>query len=520
MHQERSEHLRSDLIFYLACFVFLYVHLFYFPATPFFNEADHLNLLNDAKRMTEGEFIYRDFFEFLFPGAPALYALLMTVFGPKYWIVNAVIVVHGLAAALLGVQISRKVIADSAVAYLPSAIFLFFGFRWFGGDGEHRMLSPLLAYLAVLLLLNGRTLRRLALTGAACAFASFFTQQRGFLTLAAILLFLFFEFGWLRRDWQLLVKSSLVLLGSFVGVLAVAILPFVIVAGPDTFFDCTFVFLRTYVQDSEFNSLQAYFSTLAKIQTLGTPIFLVSLFYTILIPAIYLAVFAFAANRWKRSNTSGLSGILLLSIVGLFLSIGTSGPNVSRLFQVALPATIALVWLVYQTQLLTASFARVAVVVLAAVGILLGIRLHFAPESKMLDTPSGRIVFLSPLVAERYEWLLKNAEPGDLVYETYNSHVNFPLALRNPSRISILLNSGYSPPEHVRWVIEDLKRAGPRYIIWNGTWTNDVSQRPEGERLEPFYRFMTSNYRRVKTFTPYEDRAREIWERADLSGLR
>ena len=516
MYKESRVHtgnLRNDLIFYLACFVFLYIHLFYLPAIPFFNEADHVNLLNDAKRMTEGEVMYRDFFEFMFPGAAALYALLMTVFGPKYWLVNAVIGCHGMLAAFLGVLISRRVIADSAIAYLPSAIFLFFGFRWLGGDGEHRMLSPLFAYVAILVLLHARTLPRLAVAGVACAFASFFTQQRGFVAIAAILVFLFVEVGVLNRDWPRLLKGSIAVLGTFLGTLSVLLLPFIIAAGPEVFFDRTILFLLTYIQDAEFNSLNTYILTFRKISTLGTPILLAMLFYTVLIPGVYVVVFGYVIARWKRTDNSNYTAILLLCLVGLLLSLGNSGPNVSRLFHVALPAVIALVWLVYQTGLLRETIVKVSIAILAATGIALGIRLQLAPDSKVLETPSGRIVMLSPVVAERYEWLLENIAPGDLVYETYNSHVNFPLGIGNASRISILLNSGYSPPQHVAWVIEDLKRSKPRYIIWDGTWTHDVSQRPAGEGLEPFYRFMTANYHRVKKFTPYEGREREIWER-------
>lgn len=510
---DTRRNLRNDLIFYLACFVFLYLHLFYWPAIPIFNEADHVNLLNDAKRITEGEVIYRDFFEFVFPGAPALYALLMGVIGPKFWIVNAVIGIHGMLAAILGVQISRRVIADSAIAYLPSAIFIFFGFRWLGGDGEHRMLSPLFAYAAVLVLLRGRTFARLAAAGAACGFTSFFTQQRGFVTAAAIGIFLFVEFGISKRDWGGMIKRSAVLLGTFLAVLVVLVLPFVIAAGPATFFDCTFVFLRSYVQEGEFNNLNTYITTFTKTSALGIPIMMATLFYTLLIPGVYVIVFIVGFIRWRRSEGFEMAGIMLVSLVGLFLALGNSGPNVSRFYQVALLGVIALVWLIAQARVATPARARLAVAALALIGILLGIRLQLAPDSEVIQTESGRLVFLSPVLTERYKWLIAHAKPGDLVYETYNSYVNFPLGFRNPSRISILLNSGYSPPHHVAWVIEDLKRENPRYIIWDGAWTNDVTQRPEGERLEPFYRYMAGHYHRVASFSVYEGREREIWER-------
>ncbi|MGD9561119.1 MAG: hypothetical protein AB7F88_02750 [Pyrinomonadaceae bacterium] len=504
-----------ELIFYLACFVFLYLQVFYFPATSIYYESDHVNLLNDAKRITEGEFIYRDFFEFTFPGAATLYAALMLVAGPKYWLVNAVIILHGLLAAFLGIQLSRRIIGDTAVAYLPSAIFIFFGFRWLGIDGEHRMISPLFCYLAVLILVQERTVRRLALAGVACAFASFFSQQRGVLAAAAISVFVFCEFGIAKGEWGRAFRHSFVLGAAFLASLALLLLPFVILAGPSTFFDCTIGFLRWYIQDPQTNSLRTFFSTLTKVGSQGVVMLIVSLFYSLLIPGVYVIVGLVAAIRCRRSNTAGLSGILLLSCVGFFLALGSTGPNASRLFQIGLPAVIALCWLIYQTRSASPILMKAAVACLAIFGILLGIRLQLAWDATILDTPSGRLVFLSPVIAERYEWLLENAKPDDMVYETYNSHVNFPLGLRNPSRMSILLNSGYSPPEHVARAIEDLKRAKPRYIIWDGTWTNESEQDTDGKRLGPFYRYLEANYTRIKAFTPYDGREREIWERSD-----
>ena len=79
---------QANVVFFVLAFCFLYLHLFIFPATPIYYENRPRWLLNDAKRMVEGEIIYRDFFEFVFPGSHTLYALFIAIFGPKYWIAN------------------------------------------------------------------------------------------------------------------------------------------------------------------------------------------------------------------------------------------------------------------------------------------------------------------------------------------------------------------------------------------------------------------------------------------------
>ena len=167
---------RADVVFFLLAFCFLYLHLFIIPATPIYYEMDHVALLNDAKRMVGGEIIYRDFFEFVFPGTHSLYAAFIAIFGPKYWIANFLILAHGLASAAICVAFGRHLFGRTAYSYLPAAIYLYFGFRWLGIDGEHRMFSPIFGYLAVLVLLKGRTLPRVALAGFFCALSSFFTS--------------------------------------------------------------------------------------------------------------------------------------------------------------------------------------------------------------------------------------------------------------------------------------------------------------------------------------------------------
>ena len=501
-----------ELTFYAVCFAFIFLHVFILPATPIYYEADHINLLNDAKRITEGQFIYRDFFEFLFPGAHVLFAGLMFVFGAKYWLVSAVIIVHGMIAVWLGAQISRRVIGSGYIAYLPSAIFLFLGFRWFGVDGEHRMISPLFTYAAILVLLRSRSVPRLILAAVFCAGASFITQQRGFLTVAAVVIVLLIEFGLYRREWPRFLKLGTILGAVFTASLGIMLLPFIIVAGWEVFFEDTILFLAAYAQDPATNSLQTYLSTLTKISSFGNIMTLVTLFYSFLIPLVYAAALIVIFVRRNRERITEQAGILLVCLVGLLLSVGTSGPNVYRLYQVSIPALVALVWLFCRIKVVRPRIDLAAITALAAFGLVLGIRLQTAWDVKFFDTASGRLAFTSPVIAERYEWLLENSKPGDKVYEVYNSHVNFPLGLSNPSRMSILLNTGYSPPQHVAWAVEDLKREKPRYIIWDGAWTSELELLPETERLKPLYMFLTGNYHKVRSFTPYDGREMEMWE--------
>ncbi len=257
-----------DLVFLSVCFVFLYIHLFLLPNTPIYYEMDHVALLNDAKRMMDGDVIYKDFFEFTFPGSHSLYFLFLSIFGAKYWVANFLILLHGMASAVLCLAISRRLMGTGFYSYLPAAIYMFFGFRWFGVDGEHRMFSPVLACAAVFILLGKLSYGRIAHAGLACALSSFFTQQRGILAVAAVGVFLFIEIALIRREWGRFFKSAIILsLSCFVS-LFLMLLPFLIAAGADLFYESTFLFLSNDGQDPETNSLQSYLGTLAKLRTL------------------------------------------------------------------------------------------------------------------------------------------------------------------------------------------------------------------------------------------------------------
>ena len=506
---------RLDAIFLAVCLVFLYLHLFILPNTPIYYEMDHVALLNDAKRMIEGEVIYRDFFEFTFPGSHSLYAIFLSIFGTKYWVANFLILLHGMAAAVLALFISRRVIADNLFAYLPPTIFIFLGFRWFGIDGEHRMFSPLFAYLAVLFLLSKRTILRIAAAGIACGFSSFFTQQRGVLTASAIGLYLFIEIALVEREWRRFAKSAVIFSLCFAGSLALLLLPFVVAAGQDRFYDCTIRFLANYVEDPSTNGLQTYLGTLAKVRTLGLLMTAVAVFYYLLVPLVYCITLIYLRVKRKNSDIRYKDGVLLVCLVGLFLSLGTLAPNAPRIFQISLPALILFSWMIYQLNFKTDVVAKVAVIALICFGLVLAGRLQFAWDAQTLHTPSGDLAFLSPVVLERYAWLDEHTQPNDYIYETYNAHVNFPLHLRNPSRISILLNTGYTPHDQVMQAIEDLKRRNARYIIWDGAWNDEMRTLGDDEKLKPFYLYMTSNYRFQKNFSPYDGRSMEIWERMD-----
>jgi hypothetical protein len=501
-----------NFIYLAFCCLYIYLHLFILPNLPIFYEEDHLIFVHDAWRMLEGEAIYRDFFQITFPGTQVFYLLLFYIFGTKFWLVNATVFLQAIVQTVLCLAVSKRIIGNNWYAYLPPSLFLFLGFRWFGIDGSHRMLSPIFVWAAIYILLKKRTYWRLFLAGLFCAFASFFTQQRGLLAVGAIAVFLFVAFLKDRTDWRRLLTSEFVLLFSYAVVIFALITPFLVSAGPKIFFDYTIFYISKYVQDPSAN-YQTYFIAFQKIFDQGILVSVIMFFYYAMIPLIYLVVFIFLWLKRKSLEESCKDRVLLISIVGFCLSIGTFAPNAYRLFQISIPALVVFGWLLFQLKPKSNWFIKPAVVGLMLFGGVLAIRIQTAWENHLLKTPTGTIVFQSPVVLERYKWLSENAVMGEYVFEVYQCAVSFSLQLRNPTNVPFLANTGFTSPRMVAEAVESLEQKKTRLIIWDAAWDKELETPDHGENLGAFSDYLKRNYVLVKSFTPYNYRQMQVWER-------
>ncbi len=495
----------TDLIFMLIAACYLYFHLFVSGATPIFYEEDHLYFIQDAWRMYRGEALYRDFFEYTFPGTQVLYFALLKLFGTKFWVINAVILLQGMSISLICIAIGKYLFEKSWSVYLPAALFLFFGFRWFGIDGSHRMLSPIFFLLAILVLMLSQSRQRLVLAGIFCAFSSYFTQQRGFFVIGAIGIFLIIEALKNKTGFKKWFFDSATLSVAFLASLILLLLPFVISAGAGKFFDYTIVYIRNYVQEPTAN-YGAYSRVFNVILEQGMFISGVMLFYYALIPLVYFVCFIYL---WRKKYESG---VLLIALVGACLALSTFAPTPMRIFQICMPGLIIFVWLLHQFKFRNDWLAKGAVAALVLLSAVLTVRLQMNWEKLYLETPTGRIAYLSPVTLERYKWLSENAEPGEYVFEVYQCAVNFPLQMPNPTELTFLLDNGYTPQWQVDLAVENLKQKNPRFIIWDGKFNKEISERKPGDHIAPLYDYLRERYILEKAFTPYSKREMQVWK--------
>ena len=197
-----------------GAFVYLYLNLFILPATPIhFLTPDSTSFLFNARRMQQGQVIYRDFFELTLPATEVYYLALFKIFGNRAWIPNATLILLGVGLTYFVLVISRKVISGKA-AYLPALWFLVIPFRS-QLDATHHWFSTFFVMAALALLVVNITALRLVGAGAILGVAFCFTQTSGFLAAAGLGLFFLWaaltgELSWGNfRRAQLYIWSSL-----------------------------------------------------------------------------------------------------------------------------------------------------------------------------------------------------------------------------------------------------------------------------------------------------------------------
>ncbi|PYV11640.1 MAG: hypothetical protein DMG23_03695, partial [Acidobacteria bacterium] len=343
--------------------LFLYFRTFIFPYTPIYQGDNAPVFLLEARRILEGEVIYRDFFEFIFPGTQVLYALLFKLFGVHLWIPAAMLVVLGLVLSGLMFAISARLMPAKS-ALLPGFLFVTLAFG----------------------------------NVAAC-----FTQSRGALALLGFGVFLVWECHAGRRGRRWLAKSEACLLSSFLAVVAPFVGYFVFKVGFGRFFYCTFTFIRRYYSFFDRNNLGVYMVDVPAYEgILEWPAVAIWLFIHALVP---LAIVLFFVRFWREAaahREEPWDRLMLVGVTGLasFLAIAPA-PNWFKVCTASLPALILFVWFVRSEK----PSHRAARIVLWAVGLGAFFLMPVMVQTdwhRRIEGPAGSAAVLEP---ERYEKL-------------------------------------------------------------------------------------------------------------------
>lgn len=346
---QKTPHERTPVLALLATIAGLYLIAFLMPGCPVYQFDSCPIFLQEAQRMTEGQVIYRDFFEPTFPGTQYVFLGLIKLFGVKSWIPNAMFILLGSLLAWAGAALAKQIM-PSGPFLLPSALFLAFTYIT-EPDPTHHWFSTLGVMLALGSLIVRRTPRRIALAGGVLGLTTLFTQSIGPAALLGVAVFLLWECRSKGQALREFVKRLVILVVPFAAVDLVAVAYLAARAGLARFVYCTVVFPFEFFRLWYWNTPQVYLAE-SEIPVFSSPLrelpaICIWLFVHFLVPFIYLVFLVRMFRRAKGSPREPWDRLMLLTIVGLFefLTIAYS-PSWLRICTVAFPAIIVFVWLI------------------------------------------------------------------------------------------------------------------------------------------------------------------------------
>jgi hypothetical protein len=503
-----SAHLRpgfdwSTPTLLLGSAAYLYANLFASPTVPFLLSGDQVYFWMNALRTLQGARIYQDFFQFTPPGTDLLYLVVFKLFGLHVWACNAVVLGLGVALSWLCFKIA-KLIMGRPQAFLAAWLFLVLIYGKLL-NATHHWFSMLAAMAAVAILMKARTPERIVISGFLLGVASFFTQTRGPVAALGIAIFLFWEKIRTEGSWPDLLRRQALLISSFIATLTILSGYFIITTGIRQLW----YFQITYVRQYMLSGL-----TIPSLGLPETPTWrnLPAVGQYLLVYALLPVVYGIALWRcWReRRNPPSIDAgrIALLALVGLVLLAEVAQSlNWLRVYCIAMPGIILLVWILRTARLRTYLVGSIWVGILCLAIPQISVRHH--RKFVTVELPAGRVA-APPQTYEKLQWLMQNSKPGEPFFEAGWPGLYLPLRLSNPVYLDALGRDEQTRPQYIELSIRQLEAKQVPHILWSPRLDSPDSFNPPGAyHLNEFREYLHSHYQRVLVFSDRD----EIWVR-------
>ena len=491
-----------------ASFLFLYFQLFVPFFTPIWTGGDALIWLDDARRMLNGQALYRDFVQITLPGTDLLYFIAFKIFGPRMWIANVMLLMVGIALAWLSYRIAISINLGRA-ALLPPFLFLAMVYRD-RFDATHHWYSTLAVIGALAVAIECRSWPRVAIAGALCGAAACFTQSAGVAAVLAFAIFFYWEHRVTSTSLRSLVQQeALLIASSALAVLAVSSY-FVWRAGATRFFYCTVIFnFRYYGSFAGGSTWRGYMTGLPGfLHWQRVPGLIGFLLVHILLPLVYVIVFVRFHRRSKLAPGEPWDRLMLINLVGLVSLLSIAGaPTWARLYYVSLPALILFVWILQSEDNAGRLVSNALYVFTLTLMAIFPIEKQLHPRD-YLDLPSGHMAFLNRDAYQRYGWAASQTRPSDFFFGGLYPDFYFLLDLQNPGPVPFITPYEYTRPGEVHDVIDGLEKHRVKIVLW--TPLLDMPENPRGDHLGSLRAYIRSHYHVAEDLPEFE-----VWLRND-----
>lgn len=487
----------------LGAAIFLYSQVFILPATPRAATGDQSIYLHSAARMYDGEIIYRDYDQITFPGADVLYLTLFKWFGVRAWIPQAMLVLVGVISVWLSLLIAVNVMEGPAVL-LPGFLFLALPYSSYL-DATHHLYSVLAAISALAVVMEERTVLRLAWAGLLFGLGTFFTQSLA-LGPAAFGLFVAWESFRKRETGRTFLKKEISLFAAYIACVSVLSAYIIWKIGLKRFLYYTVVLNAKYFSTYEIGTWKTYMLGWPSAHNAANwPDLTAWPLIHLVVPLIYILFFVRYWRERRRRPQEPWEKLMLINVTGLclFLSIA-SAPAWNRLYTISLPALIMVVWFLNvpsKLERMLQGALWVLVVILAFVKPIV----TQTRWKAVLDLPTGRTAFFEPGLYQETKWVLERAYPSSYFFG--DQLLCFALRLKNPSRVAYVTPYAFTRPEEVQSVVHGLEAHSVPFVSWYPGL--DAAVKPSGNNLSPLREYLESRYHIAAHFF----NGHTIWER-------
>jgi hypothetical protein len=492
-----ASRLRFPLLILVAS-AFLYLSLFNLDGIPRLVPQDQFIFLDDARRMTTGQRLYIDIFQYTLPGTELLYFGLIKLFGATMYLPNVTVLILGLASTIIAFMLSSAVLSGWETV-LPPLFYLCLGWHH-TLDATHHKFSVLLVYAATAAILWRPSVANLILAGTLCGLATCFTQTRG-LVLFAFAAFLAYENKYRAGTINSLIRKELCLICPFLLVLGTLCMFLVSELGIHSLLAEMVDFPLFYYRfDNVHNTWASIW--LFDFSADNPVVILYSAIIHSIVPGAYIVLLIYEQRAALKQSYEQWRRLMLLAVVGiaLFTSVAYA-PIWVRLCEISLPAFILMVWLSNETArstvLKSVQWASVAVSLIA---------LPLYSQTRwqgLLQAPAGKVFEYDHGEYDRLNWMTAHTVPGEYVFWA-SSQAPAPyylLELKNPIKLPFLTNNGYTLPSQVSEARRDLERSRPQLVYWAAELDNDQADGQSCDHLDPLRVYVRDHYEPLKTFT-------------------
>jgi hypothetical protein len=374
-------------------------------------------------------------------------------------------------------------------------------------DAGHHWFSTVAALAALLVLLGGTTLRRVAAAGALCGVTACFTQTKGAAVLAGFVVYLAWkasrEGGVPARQWW---WQCMLLGGVAAGTFAVANVYFISVVGLRRWLYCIVVYPLRYYSAPALNNWRVILYDFGWHHGLVRWVEFPFVYLTVPLASIVLLV---AALRRRADRTEPWPELVLVALTGIFMFLAVaSSPSIKRLGTVGPPAMVSLAWMLGRpgrvTRLLRIGLA------LGATGLALALPVRSQTHWRaVLDLPAGRTAFHDELQYEEYRWVREHTQPGQFFF---GMPMYLPFHLVNPAAIDDFDPSEYTRPDQATAMVQALQVHPARLMILPSSKKYPSGTGLPSDHHGPIRDYFCRNYSLTRTFETGD----EVWERKEI----